>query len=176
MDTSGGDGEVAEVGRDGAVAEAEPPTPPPNLESSRAAMALFDAQMQKAATKVQAIHRGRLSRKKLSNIMALSTERVAEIVNKAAKQFMEDIRNPHAGNPFELTDCSAVNVNQQLSRLRNAHRKKNTSKSASSARFRWGGASVRSARGSNPRVGVQLSAEVYCRCDRAPMLRSFASI
>lgn len=179
MDTSGGDGEVAEVGGDGAVAEAKPPTPPevqPNLESSRAAMALFDAQMQKAATKVQAIHRGRLSRNKLSNIMTMSPAMVAKIVTEAAKQFMEDIRNPHAGNPFELTDCSEVNVQQQLSRLRNAHRKRNTSKSASSARFRWGAATVRPARGSNPRVGVQLSAEVYCRCDRAPMLRSFDSI
>lgn len=157
MDTPGGDGGVPEVGGDGGEAESKPSTPPevqPNLETSRAALALFDAQMQRAATKVQAVHRGRLSRRKLSNIMQLSPAILAEIVNKSAKQFMQDIRNPKAGNPFELTDCSEVNVQQQLSRLRNAHRKANTSKSASSARFRWGAATVCSACGSNPRVGV----------------------
>lgn len=180
MDTSG-DGGVVAVGGDGEVAEAQPPIPPPevlpNLETSRAALALFDAQMQRAATKVQAVHRGRLSRRSSTNILQLSTARVAEIVKEAAKQFMEDIRNPRAGNPFELTDCSEVNVQQQLSRLRNAHRKKNTSKSASSARFRWGAATVCSACGSNPRAGVHLrtAPRGLLPTRRAPVWRSFAS-
>jgi hypothetical protein len=135
----------------GEVAEVKPATPSevqPNLENSRPALSLFDA-----ASKVQAIHRGRLSRRNVSDIMQLSTARVAEIVSAAAKQFIEDITDPTAGDPFELTDCSEVIVQQQLSRLRNAHRKRNTPKNASSARFRWGVATVCCACGSNLRLG-----------------------
>lgn len=131
MNSSGGGGEVA---------EAKPATPSegkPNLENSRPALSLFEA-----AAKVQAIHRGRQSRRNVSDLTQLSTARVAEIVSAAAKQFIGDIKDPKAGDPFELTDCSEVIVQQQLSRLRNLHRRRNTPKNASAARFRWGAATV----------------------------------
>ena len=135
----------------GEVAEATPATPSevkPNLENSRPALSLFEA-----AAKVQAIHRGRQSRRNVSDLTQLSTARVAEIVSAAAKQFIGDIKDPKAGDPFELTDCSEVIVQQQLSRLRNLHRKRNTPKNASAARFRWGVATVCCACGSNLRLG-----------------------
>ena len=138
-------------GDGGEVAEAKPATPSevqPNLENSRPALSLFEA-----AAKVQAIHRGRQSRRNVSDLTQLSTARVAEIVSAAAKQFIGDIKDPKAGDPFELTDCSEVIVQQQLSRLRNLHRKRNTPKNASAARFRWGVATVCCACGSNLRLG-----------------------
>lgn len=125
------------------------------FQNTRAAdVALFQArsfadgaEMESAAVKVQAIQRGRHARR-APNISELSSDILAKIVAEAAAEFKQGMK---LGNvPFELADSSEINVQQQLSRLRNAHRRRNTSTNASSARFRWGAATVLLRSGSNP--------------------------